>query len=105
MFIQALNPSSLSTIISIPTQRIDFYYSESFSDYLYANFLPLHKDKIEAIYIGDEGSRFGEVADVIRCEMYLDKVSITAVEAMHADLRKSTEEWLESVGGYEAVQP
>jgi hypothetical protein len=105
MFIQAFNPSELTTVISIQTKRIDDYYSESFSDYLYANFFPLHKDKLEAVYVGDEDSRFGEVADVIRCEMYLNKVSSVAVGAIHADLRKITEDWLVTVGGYEEVKP
>ena len=105
MFIQAFNPSELTTVINIPTKRIDDYYSESFSDYLYTNFFPLHKDKLEAVYVGDEDSQFGEVADVIRCEMYLNKVSSVAVGAIHSDLRKITEDWLVTVGGYEEVKP
>lgn len=105
MFIESFNSSELTTIVIIPTKRIDDYYSESFRDFLYANFFQLHKDKLEAIYVGDEDSRYGEVADVIRCEMYLNKVSVDAVEAIHADLSKITEDWLVSVGGYETVQP
>lgn len=105
MFIEAFNSSEVTTIVIIPTKRIDDYYSESFSEFLYAKFFPLHKDKLEAIYVGDEDSRYGEVADVIRCEMYLNKVSIAAVEAIHSDLSKITEDWLVSIGGYEAVQP
>ena len=103
MFIQAFNPSELTTVINIPTKRIDDYYSESFSDYLYTNFFPLHKDKLEAVYVGNEDSRF--VADVIRCEMYLNKVSSVVVGAIHSDLRKITEDWLVTVGGYEEVKP
>jgi hypothetical protein len=105
MFIQAFNPSVLTTVISIPIQRIDDYHSESLSDFLYANFFQLHKEKIESIYVGDEDSKFSEVADVIRLEMYLNKVSIAAVEVIHADLSKITKAWLVNVGGYEAVQP
>lgn len=105
MFIESFNSSELTTIVIIPTKRIDDYYSESFCEFLYAKFFPLHKDKLEAIYVGDEESRFSEVADGIRCEMYLKKVSIEALGAIHADLSEITEDWLVSVGGYEAVQP
>ena len=105
MFIESFNSSELTTIVIIPTKRIDDYYSESFSEFLYAKFFPLHKDKLEAIYVGDEDSSFGEVADVIRCEMYLNKVTLDSVTAIHADLIKISEDWLVSVGGYEAVQP
>ncbi len=105
MFIESFNSSELTTIVIIPTKRIDDYYSESLRDFLYVNFFPLHKDKLESIYVGDDDSRYGEVADVIRCEMYLNKVSIDAIGAIHADLSKITEDWLVDVGGYEAVQP
>lgn len=105
MFVQAFNPSALTTVICISIQEIDDYYSESLCDYLYANFFHLHKDKIELIYVGNEDSQFSDVADVIRCEMYLNKVSVATVEVIHADLTKITEDWLVNVGGYESVQP
>lgn len=105
MFIDKFNPSALSVTINFPFKRIDDFYSESLTDFLYVNFFHLHIGKLKAIYVGDEYSKYIEIADVIRCEMRLEAFSEEAVEAIHSDLSKITQDWLLSVGGYQAIQP
>ena len=105
MFIKEFNPSVLTAVIAFPTKRFNDYYSESLSDFLYQHFIPLHKDNLDALYVGNEDSRFSEIADEVRCEIKLDKLSNTLVEIIYKDLCKFSEEWLLCVGGYDEVKP
>jgi hypothetical protein len=91
-------------IVEFPIKPINAAFSKMLSDHLFETVLFPRHDPQEYLYVGDEMSRFNNVAEVIRYQ-FGDLYNVEyACEEIAEQLQLQAEVWLEKMGGYENVK-
>jgi len=106
MFVKNFDFDSATTTLTVefPIKPINSAFSKMLCDHLFETVLFTRDDPQEYLCVGDEMSRFNNVAEVIRYQfgdLYNVKDACSEIAGM---LQVQAEVWLEKMGGYENVK-